>query len=729
MAAEGLKIVQANNTQDKIMSVGGMVNVMGNKALDQANQAKKKANEAVQNRPEIQGLAAHVRRAWELAKDHRERYVDKRLLTCQRRRNGEYDPTTLQDIRKQGGSEIWMHVTSAKCRAAEAWLRDTLLGSGSEKPWTLAATPFADIPPDVQEELVQKAAAEIEKFQLMNGGQLPADDVVKEFLSQQRDRTLVETQARAAEGVERMERKMEDQTVEGGWLKAFSAFIADLVTYPYAILKGPVVRSRPTLKWEDKGDGQFAPVQGTELRMEWERVSPFDAYWAPHASDPNDGYFIEHHRMTRSELNGLIGVEGYNEEAIREVLRLYGAGGLREWTANTTERETAEGKGDRLDNGDPDGLIDALQFHGSVQGQMLIDWGMDEEQVSDAEREYNVECWLIGAMVIRAKINYDPMGRKPYYKTSYERIPGQFCGNGVVDLIADDQDMCNSAARSLANNMGMASGPQTVINVDRIPDGEDLSQMYPWKVWQVSNDAMGGSAAPISFFTPPSLAAELMGVYEKFSAMADEHSGIARYMQGDTNMGTIGRSATGVTAVMGAASKIIKQVVANVDVDVTQPSMEFLYYYNMRYGDDPDLKMGDIKIKARGAISLIQKEQAMMRRNEFTQMALNNQAVQSLLGMDGMANLLREMAAGLDFKNIDKIIPTAERIKQLQQQAVLEQQALMQQQALAAEQPVETIKANYDENGQFTGADVMAKPQSLPNGAPIANSFAPAGGA
>ena len=67
---------------------------------------------------------------------------------------------------------------------------------------------------------------------------------------------------------------------------------------------------------------------------------------------------------------------------------------------------------------------------------------------------------------------------------------------------------------------------------------------------------------------------------------------------------------------IGNASKVIKRVVGGIDFAIITKALERLYYYNMRYLDDPDLK-GDVRIVARGAMSLATKEAAQVRRNEF----------------------------------------------------------------------------------------------------------------
>ena len=358
-----------------------------------------------------------------------------------------------------------------------------------------------------------------------------------------------------------------------------------------------------------------------QLVLEWERVDPFMAYPAPHSTNIEDGFFIQRHRLTRGALNQLRGVEGYSDDAIVAVLDEHGRGGLNEWLFIDSAKAQAEGKSPAGVMANPDVTIDAIQFWGSVQGKMLIEWGMKEEQVPDPTKEYNCEVWLIGQWAIKSTLNPDPMGRKPYFKTSYENVPGVFWGNSVTDLCEDVQTQCNVAARAIANNMGIASGPQVNVNVDRLPTGEDITQMYPWKIWQTTSDPYGSSAAPVSFFAPPMVAGELMQIYTFFSGIADEHTGIPRYMAGDATGSGALRTSSGMSMLMNNAGKSIKHVIGNIDQNVIKPLIERLYFYNMRYGDDPALK-GDVAVLAQGANSLVVKENQQQRMNEFLQLAL-----------------------------------------------------------------------------------------------------------
>lgn len=631
------------------------------RASDLEREAKRKLAEQ-QSQPVIQGLAAHVAKRWASAKDAK-REVEERMVNRLRQRRGEYSEKKLAEIRAQGGSEIFMNLTAVKCRAASAWLRDTMLGTGSDRPWSLEATPLPELPDDVVAQLRQKMT-ELFAPALANGLEIP-DEVLRQQAQSMKDEAMELLQDEAKRRVARMETKMEDQLVEGGFIRNLSQFIDDLVTFPAAIMKGPVVRRRTVLEW--KG-GTLVPVE--KLRPEWERIDPFMFYPAAWAAEVDDGPVIERHRLTRDNLESLMGVEGYSSDAIRSVLMDFETGGLREWLWIDTAKATAEGK--EADSHNTPDLIDALQLWDRVTGKVLVEWGVPKEQIEDEAMSYPCEVWLIGHTVIKATLNYDKLGRKPYFATSYEKQPGVFWGHGVADLITDPQDMCNAAARALANNMGIASGPQVMVNVSRLPQGEQITQMYPWKIWQTVNSDYADSSKPLDFFQPDSNAPELMGIFEKFSSLADEYSGIPKYMSGEHVPGA-GRTSSGLAMLLNNASKGLKQVVTNIDQDVITPLLERQYQHNLSFAPDPDL-IGDVHIQAKGAMSLVSREAAAVRRNEFMQIVLNSPVAQQIVGMPGTAELLRENAKLLDM-NVDRLVPSHERITaQMQQMQQMPQQ-------------------------------------------------------
>ena len=251
-----------------------ILRVVGNEDLVriEREQAEKDLS-ARQNAPVMLGLVAYLKQCWDAARISRDPITDI-MLTAMRQRNGEYEADKMQAIRSQGGSEVFMMITEVKCRAAESWLRDILLDSGSP-PWSLAPTPIPDLSPKDSEEL-QLAFAERIMEVLQASGQAPSRTQLAELKEAVAQEFRFKILQAAQNRVERMQTRIEDQFTQGGWADAFNEFITDLVTFPAAFVKGPIVRRQRYLKW----DGTTLQP-GERIAPEYERVSPFNIYPEP----------------------------------------------------------------------------------------------------------------------------------------------------------------------------------------------------------------------------------------------------------------------------------------------------------------------------------------------------------------------------------------------------------------------------------------------------------------
>jgi hypothetical protein len=618
----------------------------------QERETTDRALQERQNQSVILGLASYLRECWDVAQMAK-RPLEQKMLQALRQRNGEYDASKLQQIRTQGGSEIFMMITEVKCRAAESWLRDILLDNGTP-PWDLNPTPIPDLSPTQSKEVQAIFAERVLKMVEEYGKAPNASEIreIKEMVSQDyRFDILQQAQIRA----DKMKLKIQDQFAQGGWGDAFNDFITDLVTYPCAFIKGPVVRRQRVLGWKLDATGRTVVEPTERLGPECERVDPFYIYPEPGISNINEGYLFEYHPLSRMQLSDLIGVPGYDDDAIRKVLEI---GNGMSWINLDVELQKNEEERKFYSYMKPTTEFDALEFWGKVSGKMLIEWGLTEEDVPDSAREYDANVWMVGNIVIKAVLNYDPLGEKPYCKTSFIKCPGAFWGKGIPEIIEDLQGVCNAAARALVNNMGISSGPQVEVNVERLPPNEDITQLAPWKIWQTINDPVGSSAPAIRFTQPDSRASELVSVYDRFSRLADDHSGIPAYVYGDLNVQGAGRTSSGLSMLMGAAGKGIRQVVMHIDTDVVKPIVMRQFVYNMRYDEDESIK-GDVQVIAKGAINLAVKETVNIRRIEFLN-ATANQIDMEIVGKDGRAAIIREIAKGLQMP-VDDIVPSREK--------------------------------------------------------------------
>ncbi len=654
-------------SQDKVMTeaLGAVLRVVGPKELDAAIRARDEEMAAAQDAqasgdPSLTNLGSYIRREFDIFKRHRNNGMagwSDRLLNALRVFNGQYDATKMTEIKKFGGSEVYARIVAMKCRGASSLLRDVYLSP--DRPWGLDASDDPKIPTQIFQSVNELVQAEIQQMAMM--GQPPDIDTIRDRTVQLVEAARQAAKKRAEGGARIAEDKLDEILKEGGFYKALAEFIADLPLFPFACIKGPVVRILPVVTWE----GNQASVKQVP-KLTWTRVSPFDIWWTPGVSDIEDASVIERTRLTRADLNDLLDLPGYNTEAIRMVLDLYGRGGLND-EIDITDAERAVQESRENPTVNDSGLINCLEYTGNVQGRLLLEAGMDASLIPDPLRDYFVQAWVIGNYIIKVQLAPSPRRRHPYYITSFEKVPGTPVGNGLPDILNDVQEAGNATLRALINNLSIASGPQVVVNDDRLANDEDGEEMYPWKRWHVQTDPMGNNGAPpITFFQPSSNAMELLGVYQKFVDMADELSAIPKYLSGAGAGAGAGRTASGLAMLMGNASKILQTVAANIDRDVLEPLLSALFDMIMLTDQSGTLN-GDEKVRVLGVAVAVQKETQRARQLEFLQITANPIDAQ-IVGPKGRAAILRNVATTIGMPGED-IVPTEEQLDAMQKQS------------------------------------------------------------
>ena len=655
----------------------GVLQVMSPSELDKQLAERAKATAAA-NTPDLnnqdpQQLAGYIKSRYEIFRNHRNTASgwSERLLRALRAFNGQYDASQLAEIKKFGGSDIYARLIAQKCRAASSLLRDIYLSQ--DRPWAVRPPANPDIPPDIIasiDQLLQHEATQV--AQNLGRPPSPAD-------MQQRKMTLMESAEDAAKRkagklARESEDRIEDLLREGGYYHALAEFLVDLPVFPFACIKGPVVKVVPTVTWAPGGG---APTVKMVPKLTWNRVSPFDIWFTPGVADIENAEVVEKLRVTRAELNDLLDLPGYNHEEVRAVLDEYGRGGLYDgWDSTDSERAVLESRENPAWN--RSAMITMFEYNGNVQGRMLQDYGL---AVPDEIRDYHVQVWCIGSHVIKCHLSPSPRQRHPYFVSSYEKVPGTPVGNGLTDLLEDVQQAGNATLRSLVNNLSISSGPQVVVNDDRLSPDESGEQLYPWKRWHVRNDPVGSnSQPPVSFFMPTSNADSLMKTFNELVSIADDVSAIPKYMGGNSASGGAGRTSSGLAMLMGNASKILQTVSANVDRDVIEPSL--LYTADlMMLTDTTGLLSGNEKISVLGVNVAVQRETIRQRQLEFLQATMNPTDMK-IMGVKGRGAVLRSVSSTLGL-NGEQVVPTDEKLDQMQR---AEQQAREQQGGNAAEE-------------------------------------------
>jgi hypothetical protein len=667
-----------------------LIRVVSPAELDEQDRARlAAASEANRPKPPMADLGAFVRQRWMAFRNHRNQgsnSLNDRLLRAQRMFEGKYDPQKLFEIKKFGGSEVYSRLVAVKCRGANSLLRDVYLGA--DRPWDIEPQPDPAVPPEIQSSIAKLIAMEVMGLQ-QAGQPVIEDQIHRRFIglmhaAQQAARRTASTQATSAAN------KMDDILQAGGFYNALAEFLVDLPLFPFACIKGPVVRMVPKLTWVG---GQ--PSIQNKPQMFWERIDPFNLYWSPGVAKIEDAEMIERKRLTRADLNDLLGLPGYDEQAVRAALQDYDYG-LRDWLdATDTEEALTQGRENPTMN--QSRMIDAIEYHGNVQGRMLLDQGVDHRLIPDLDRDYAVQTWIVGRHTLKTQFNPSPRQRHPYYVTSFEKVPGTVAGHGLPDILEDLQEMANATLRSLVNNMAIASGPQVVVNTDRLHPTENPDEMYPWKKWRIQDDPLGSQREPITFFQPQSNSQELLAVYSAVSGLADDISAIPRYATGESLKGGAGRTASGLSMLMGNSSKVLQTVAANVDIDVMRQALSGLYDMIM-LTDQSGLLTGEEQIKVNGVQVTLQKETERQKLLQFLQIT-GNPIDMEVVGVEGRAKMLRAVWNTLD--QPDDVVPDDDAIQQ--------REKAKQQLAAASGNPGAELEKAKIENTRASALSSLAK--------------------
>jgi hypothetical protein len=117
-------------------------------------------------------------------------------------------------------------------------------------------------------------------------------------------------------------------------------------------------------------------------------------------------------------------------------------------------------------------------------------------------------------------------------------------------------------------------------------------------------------------------------------------------------LGGAGRTASGLSMLMNAASKVLQSVAANIDQEVIGPMLEQLYEM-LILTDRMGTFRGDEQVRVRGVTFATQRETERMRALELLQIT-GNPIDMEIIGKPGRAELLREVSdrVGLDHMNI-----------------------------------------------------------------------------
>lgn len=424
----------------------------------------------------------------------------------------------------------------------------------------------------------------------------------------------------------KMQKKILDQLDESSADKHLRATAFEMALFGTGIMKGPFAVDKEYPNWDSEGN--YNPTIKTVPQTS--HVSVWNFYPDPDATNQSECKFdIERHKMTRSQLRSLKKRPMFRSKMIDQVV---------------AEGENYVKKYWEYDLADfmPDSEVDrfeVLEFWGSVEVSMLEENDIViPKSLQDAD-ELQANIWLCGGKIIRLVLNPFKPVRIPYYAVPYELNPYSFFGVGIAENMDDTQTLMNGFMRLAVDNAVLSGNLIFEVDETNLVPGQDLT-MYPGKVIRRQGGAPGQAIFGTKF---PNVSNENLQMFDKARQLADESTGMPSFAHGQTGVSGVGRTASGISMLMNAASGGIKTVIKNIDDYLLRPMGEAFFAFNMQFDYDPETA-GDLEVKARGTESLMQNEVRSQRLLQFLQVVQNP----VLAPFAKMPYIVREIAKSMD---------------------------------------------------------------------------------
>ena len=639
----------------------------------------------------ISGIIPFIQERYQRAEDYRT-YDEERWLRSYRNYRGIYGSDV--QFTEAEKSRVFIKVTKTKTLAAYGQIVDVLF-AGNKFPISIEPTMMPegvakDVSFDPKEPEELRNSTSLSSPYGFEGDDMdfpkgatekslqdklgPLQDKLQDVkgLKEETGRTPSSvTFSPAMVAAKNMEKKIIDQLQETGASKQLRSTAFEMALFGTGVMKGPFATDKEYPNWSD--DGNYSPVFKTVPTTS--HVSVWNFFPDPDASSMDEAqYVIERHKMSRSQLRALKKRPHFRSSVIDSVIESGESYTKKYWE---------------------DDLADYAPEHGVYRFEVLEYWGMCD---IDMLKENNVEIpkdleefdelqaniWICNGKLLRMVLNPFKPAKIPYMAVPYELNPYSFFGVGIAENMDDTQTLMNGFMRMAVDNAVLSGNLLIEVDETNLVPGQDLS-VYPGKVFRRQGGAPGQAIFGTKF---PNVSSENLQLFDKARQLADESTGLPSFAHGQTGVTGVGRTASGISMLMNAASGSIKTVIKNVDDYLLKPLGEGFFRFNMQFNYDPSTK-GDLEVKARGTESLMANEVRSQRLMQFLQVSANP----ALAPFAKFQYIIREIAKAMDLdpdkvtNNMDEAAIQAELMKEFRQPLPEQQPQQEQQQPPAGVNP------------------------------------------
>jgi hypothetical protein len=506
-----------------------------------------------------------------------------------------------------------------------ALITNALQVSEAAESFVLKPTPIADLPEEANQQILEHLRQMQQQMAELGVG-MGFEDMA-EAAKNLEGAARAEQQEEAKEQANSLLLKIKDQLTEAGFTDVLAQAVRDFVTMPAVCIKAPAQKLAMVRKWEN---GRLTFSQQLVRGVECLDIGfLFPAPGAFGVQQEHGDFVCELRRMTTTMLAELSVSPDYDSDEIMRLLAIRPTG-FRQMYAGLPGHLNTGLNGSALSDISPltaSGDYDAIVHWGRVQGRLLEEFGV---AVPDPLRTYEAEIVVVDKCVIRAALNPDSSGRRPYHVTSFWPTPKSVWGTSPVMRMFDMQRAATSMFTSLIADAALA-GVHLELDPTLLHSSDKVSptSVRPRQVRIVKNTGTGNRARAYDIFQVQAQTAAFSAEIERLHAACYELCGVSRLSLGSSSgSGTVGRTAQGVAALLNQQSMPIRMATLNIEAHLIEPCVQSFVDWELQWAQ-PGAYSGDVNVMARGLSSLLEQQGDIQELQ---------QALQALTGLADKVN-------------------------------------------------------------------------------------------
>ena len=430
----------------------------------------------------------------------------------------------------------------------------------------------------------------------------PATGEPTGLTADQEAKAIMQAAKEAAEG---MERSIDDSLTESRFNGESRKGVEDGIRLGTMVMYGPFPARQTSKVWIPRPDGTQELQINEAIVPASMRWDPWDTFFDPSCGNDHQrgrGFFLRRN-VNRKELRGLVGLPGYDAEAIREVLR-----------SPATKVRVAEGRvlRDRV----RDDSYEMWTYHGEIEPDEmeLLSSRTQGDPLTDITFGVLI---IVNDKIIGAMDSWVVDKTLPIDVWNWRKADDSPFGYGMPDELEHQQRVVNSAWRQVMDNGKTSLGGQIVMKKGMVVPQNNSYEITPNKIW-LAKDDLDDVRQAFSVFEFNSHLQELLAIAQAAMSFADMETSMPQIMGGE--QGSAPETVGGMVMLFNNANAVLRQRVKLYDDNITKPHIS--RYYDWKMANDPDINIkGDFEIDARGSTALVERDiqnQAMLNLASIT---------------------------------------------------------------------------------------------------------------